>query len=296
MTFYSTSCQRSVPEFSGDMAFQFLEQQCAFGPRNPGSDGYDMCKEFYLQKLNSVADSVFTQTFTYTETRTDQTYLLTNIVAQFRPEAKRQILLGAHWDTRPWADRDPNINRRDEPILGANDGASGVAVLLECAEVFAKYPLPVGVTIVLFDGEDLGKEGTPESYAQGSKYFAENLPVKKPESAIIVDMVGDSELNIPVERNSQQQNPELIKALWQIAEDKQLPAFKQWLGRSVYDDHVPLFTKAGIPAIDLIDFNYPNRYVNYWHTHQDTPNQCSASSLDQVGEVILHYLYTLKDE
>ncbi len=291
--FLLAACEPSIPEFSGDMAFQFLEQQCAFGPRNPGSEGYTVCKEYYLQKLQAVADTVFTQTFTYTETRTGQTYSLTNIIAQFQPKAEKQILLGAHWDTRPWADRDSNPARREEPILGANDGASGVAVLLECAEVFHRYPPPIGVSLVLFDGEDLGKEGNPKSYAQGSRYFAENLPIAKPESAIILDMVGDSDLSIPVERNSMQQNPNLVKALWDIAEKQKRPAFKHWLGRTVYDDHIPLWEVAGIPAIDIIDFDYPNRYGNYWHTHQDTPDHCSASSLEQVGAVVIEYIYTI---
>ncbi len=286
-----SGCKSSVPTFSGDMAFQFLEQQCAFGPRNPGSEGYAVCKEYYLQKLGTVADTIFTQSFTLTETRTDETYSLSNIIARFQPDAERQILLGAHWDTRPWADRDPDIARRDEPILGANDGASGVAILMECAEIFYRYPPPIGVTIVLFDGEDLGREGDPESYAQGSKYFAEHLPIAKPESAIILDMVGDAELNIPIERNSLKQNPQLVRKLWKIAEELKLPAFKQWLGPAIYDDHIPLWEKAGIPAVDIIDFRYPNRFTNYWHTHQDTPIHCSASSLAQVGDVIIHYLY-----
>lgn len=296
LSIFAFGCDHSIPEFSGDMAFQFLEQQCAFGPRNPGSEGYDVCKEYYVQKLSVAADTVFTQQFSYTETRHGQTYSLTNIIARFNPEADRQILLGAHWDTRPWADRDPNPLKREEPILGANDGASGVAVLLECAEIFNRYPPPIGITLVLFDGEDLGKEGNSRSYAQGSRYFAENLPILKPESAIIVDMVGDSDLRIPVERNSMTQNQELVRTLWRIAEELKLPAFKHWLGPAVYDDHIPLWEKAGIPAVDIIDFEYPNRYGNYWHTHQDTPERCSASSLDQVGEVIIHYIYSLKVE
>ena len=285
-------CKSAVSEFSGDNSFQFLEKQCSFGPRNPGSEGYKSCRNYLIETLGDFADTVLTQSFQVIVDK--DSFDLVNIIARFQQESNHHILLGAHWDTRPWADKDLNPELRQDPILGANDGASGVAVLLELARLFHKSAPPIAVTIVFFDGEDLGKEGEPKSYARGSSYFAENLPFPTPENAIILDMVGDIDLNIPIERNSYRQNPELVKALWKQAETLRLPAFKNWLGYTVYDDHVPLWEKARIPAVDIIDFEYPNRSVNYWHTHRDVPENCSPASLGQVGILLAHYIYNLE--
>ena len=287
-------CPSQEPSFSGIAAFGWLEKQCEFGPRNPGSDGYNQCKKFLIDNLNDFADTVFTQSFSYTELKYNNTYDLTNIIAQFNTPSDQHILLGAHWDTRPWADMDPNPSNWSKPIIGANDGASGVAVLLELAKMFKDQPPLIDITIVLFDCEDMGVEGIPNSYAQGSKYFAENLPVEKPDYGIIVDMVGDAVLEIPIERNSYRVAPELISILWDMAEELNLSAFKNSLGYDVFDDHIPLWEIAGIPAIDLIDMNYPNTRSNYWHTMNDTPNNCSPESLRQVGTLLTNYIYSLK--
>ena len=201
------------------------------------------------------------------------------------------MLLGAHWDTRPWADSDLNIEKHNQPIIGANDGASGVSVLLELAKIFHYNPPPIRVSIVLFDAEDMGRPGVPKSYARGSQFFAKNLPIEKPDEAIILDMIGDKELHIPIERYSYQQNKDLVKKLWSLANKLNLEAFESRIVHTIYDDHVPLWQEAKIPAIDIIDFNYPNRYSNYWHTSQDTPDNCSAQSLGQVGNLLVHYIY-----
>lgn len=294
ITLIFIGCTSSGVKFSGESAYQLLEKQCDFGPRNPGSEGYYKCKEFYINYLNDYADTVFVQDFSYTELKERNTYVMSNIIAQFNSEKTEHILLGAHWDTRPWADSDPNPNNRNIPILGANDGASGVAVLLELAKMFSEKRPNLKITIVLFDGEDMGVEGIHDSYAQGSKYFADNLLIDKPDYGIIVDMIGDKILEIPIERNSYRVAPQLISELWEIAEQMNFPAFQNRLGYDVYDDHVPLWEIAGIPTIDLIDMNYPNRMINYWHTLQDVPENCSAESLEQVGSVIAKYIYDKK--
>lgn len=294
ITLFLFSCSSNNIQFEGEAAFAWLEKQCDFGPRNPGSQGYDNCKEFLIEELNGYADTVFTQNFTYTELRENDTFELDNIIAQFKSNSTMHALLGAHWDTRPWADMDPNPDNYQTPILGANDGASGVAVLLELAKMFASKPPPINITVVLFDGEDMGISGVPNSFAQGSKYFAENLPIEKPDYGIILDMIGDAILEISIERNSYRIAPELVNELWTKAEELKLNAFKNKLGYEMYDDHIPLWEIAEIPTIDIIDFNYPNQSINYWHTLQDIPQNCSPNSLEQVGSLIATHIYSQK--
>jgi Zn-dependent M28 family amino/carboxypeptidase len=293
LTIFLTSCQTNEIKFDGNSSFIWLEKQCDFGPRNPGSTGYFDCKEFLLQNLREFSDTVFTQNFTYTELRENNTYDLSNIIAEFKADSEKHILLGAHWDTRPWADQDLNPSNHFTPIIGANDGASGVAVLLELAKMFKSNQPPVNISIVLFDGEDMGVEGIPDSYAKGSQYFAENLPIKKPDFGIIIDLIGDRILEIPIERHSYRVAPDLVNELWDLAEELKLPAFQNRLGYDIYDDHIPLWEIAEIPAIDLIDFNYPNQRINYWHTLNDVPQNCSPESLEQVGRLLINYIYSL---
>ena len=197
-TIFIFSCQTNEIQFDEDSAFNWLEKQCEFGPRNPGSKGYFDCKDFLIQNLNGYSDTVFIQNFTYTELRENNTYDLSNIITEFITDSEKHILLGAHWDTRPWADQDLNPSNRFTPIVGANDGASGVAVLMELAKMFKSNPPPINISIILFDGEDMGVEGINNSWAKGSQYFAENLPIQKPDYGIIVDMIGDSNLEIPI--------------------------------------------------------------------------------------------------
>ena len=293
LTIFIANCQTNEVKFDGNAAFNWLEQQCEFGPRNPGSIGYVDCKEFLIKSLENFSDTVFTQNFKNTELQENKTYDLSNIIAEFKVNSEKHILLGAHWDTRPWADRDLDVSNHFTPIIGANDGASGVAVLMELAKMFDKHPPPINITLVLFDGEDMGVEGVNNSWAKGSQYFAKNLPIQKPDFGIIVDMIGDSNLEIPIERNSYRIAPELVNELWDLADKLKLSAFQNKLGYDIYDDHIPLWEIAEIPAIDLIDFNYPNQRINYWHTLNDVPQNCSSESLEQVGQLLSTYIYSL---
>ena len=286
-----SSCNNAVPNFDKGNAFRYLVEQCEFGPRNPGSNGYKQCLDYLQNTLSGFADTVLLQSFVLDDLVNEKSYDLTNIIARFKVGAPQQLLIGAHWDTRPWADEDPDTEKRNDPIIGANDGASGVAVILELARILNASPPPIGITLVLFDGEDMGRSGTPKSYAQGSLAFAKDLPIEKPDEAIILDMIGDAELHIPIERNSYRQNRQLVKKLWSMAEELSLDAFESRIVYTLYDDHVPLWDEARIPAIDIIDFNYPNSYANYWHTTQDLPENCSAESLGQVGTLLVHYIY-----
>ena len=290
---FLTNCQTNEVKFDGNSAFNWLEQQCEFGPRNPGSVGYVDCKEFLIKSLTNFSDTVFAQNFKNTELRDNKTFDLSNIIAEFKVNSEKYILLGAHWDTRPWADRDLDISNHSTPIIGANDGASGVAVLMELAKMFDNHPPPVNITLVLFDGEDMGVEGVNNSWAKGSQYFAKNLPIQKPDFGIIVDMIGDSNLEIPIERNSYRVAPDLVNELWDLSEMLKLPAFQNRLGYDIYDDHIPLWEIANIQTIDLIDFNYPNQQINHWHTLNDVPQNCSYESLEQVGQLLSTYIYSL---
>ena len=286
-----SSCNNAVPNFDKVNAFQYLVEHCELGPPNPGSNGYKQCLEYLQKTLSGFADTMLLQPFVLDDLVSEKSYDLINIIARFKVNDPQQLLIGAHWDTRPWADEDPDPEKRNDPIIGANDGASGVAVILELARILNASPPPIGITLVLFDGEDMGRSGTPKSYAQGSLAFAKDLPIEKPDEAIILDMIGDAELHIPIERNSYRQNRQLVKKLWSMAEELSLDAFESRIVYTLYDDHVPLWTEAKIPAIDIIDFNYPNSYTNYWHTTQYLPENCSAESLGQVGTLLVHYIY-----
>ena len=287
----SIGCQTRIPVFNGDAAFTHLVAQCDFGPRNPGSVGHQKALDYFLNVLTTLADTVSTQSFTEIMPRSKQKVEMHNIIAQFNPKAKKQIMISAHWDTRPWGDRSLSIMRKDQPILGANDGASGVAILLELAKVLHDNPQKIGVNLVLFDAEDFGSSGDSWSYCKGSQYFAKNLPITLPEYAINLDMVGDANLEIYIERISYKQNPSLVLDLWGLAEELKLSGFKKMAKYSIFDDHVPLYELAGIPAVDIIDFDYPDEKTNYHHTYNDIVENCSPESLRQVGTLMVQHIY-----
>ncbi|MBI3579516.1 MAG: M28 family peptidase, partial [Ignavibacteriales bacterium] len=195
------------------------------------------------------------------------------------------------WDTRLWADQDPNPANRNKPMLGANDGASGVAVLLEIARLLKQSPPQIGIDIVLFDGEDLGKTGNPESFSAGAKYFANNkAPGFHPRFGINLDMVGDKVLEIPREINSDRYAPDVMNVIYSTAKELNIPQFSNSIGEEIIDDHLPL-NNIGIRTVDLIDFNYPDRSNKYWHTLADTPDKCSEESLAAVGQVLITVIY-----
>ena len=277
----------SVPPFDGESAYRYLEAQCSFGPRNPGSGGHAKCLEFLSGELKKYSSEVRLQSFEASAGLLSGTGKMTNIIAVFHSSASpgNAILLTAHWDTRPIADRDPDPGKRGMPIPGANDGASGVAILLEAARRMKENPPPRPVTIVFFDGEDGGSEGELETWCLGSKHFASGLSGSEYRFAVLLDMVGDKDLSIPMEGYSVQVARDRVDDLWGRARRLGIPAFKNRMGTYVYDDHVPLI-QAGIPSVDLIDFDYP-----FWHTVADTPDKCSPESLKAVGTIILALIY-----
>ena len=265
--------------FDADRAWEDLVSQVAFGPRVPGTPEHRACADWLAERLVAAGGTVTRDRFRYTVGR-GTVWELENLLGRFGPEGGGRLLLLAHWDTRPWADKDPDPAKRNLPIPGANDGASGVAVLLEASRHLAEVGLPRGVDLLFVDGEDLGTEDDPEGYCRGSRRFA-SLGLGDYSAAIVLDMVGDAGLRIPVEPYSVAGAPELVDRVWSRAERLGVRAFSRDLGPPVFDDHVPLL-EAGLPAIDLIDFDYPP-----WHTLADDATAVDRRSLEAVGRVVL---------
>ena len=270
--------------FDQDRAFVLLEAQCAFGPRNPGSIGHQQCLDFLVREMTAWADTTWTQPFSYTSNDTKATLELTNVVAQFNVQQKDRILLCAHWDTRPFADRDPNPANRQTPIMGANDAGSGTAILLEIARQLHLNPVKIGVDLVLFDGEDYGREEVLEDYLIGSKYYAKALREPKPRFGILLDMVGDRDLHIPFEGNSWYYSKQIVDKIMAAAKRQNVKTIENKPSNPIMDDHIPLM-EAGISMVDMIDMDYA-----YWHTTQDVPANCSAYALGDVGRTVLDLL------
>ena len=277
----------SVPDFDENSAFEYLTKQVSFGPRVPNSKAHEECKNFLISEISKYADAVNVQNFTHNYL--GKTFKLSNIIASFNLISGFRILLCAHWDSRPYADEEKEPSKRIQPVPGANDGASGVAVLLEIARILKDNPPPIGIDIVFFDGEDLGIAGDLDNFCIGSKYFAKNKSVNySPQFGILLDMVGDKDLQIFKERNSVEYAPDVVEYVWGIARELEISEFRDQVKYDVYDDHIPL-NEAGIRTIDIIDFDYP-----YWHTTEDTPDKCSPQSLKKVGSVILNLIYKYK--
>ncbi len=280
------NCTSNLPlEFNGDRAYQYLQAECQFGPRNPGSAGHRALKKYLLDFFSAYSNLIESQDFVWEDTTGHLKLELSNIIVSFYPERKERVLLCAHWDTRPWADRDSNPGNRLTPILGANDGASGVAVLMALAPVLSEKKPRYGVDLVLFDAEDYGSDEHPERWCLGSSYFSRNLGGYKAAFGILLDMVGDKDLQIYKEGYSNRYAKEVVDLVWKKAEKLSIPNFKPEVKYNLVDDHIPLIN-AGIPCIDIIDFDYP-----YWHTLGDTPAKCSPESLEKVGKLLLKVLY-----
>lgn len=280
----SDASEVKAPAFSEDNAFELLRTQVNFGPRMPGHAAHDNQLKWMVDYLRSRADTVETQPFNYTTTKGKQ-LALANVFARFNPSAQDRVLLVAHWDTRPTADEDPDSTKRKDPILGADDGASGVALLMEIANVLSKNKPPIGVDLLFVDGEDWGPSG--EDMYLGAKHFAANLPAGyKPLYGIVVDMIADQNPVYPIESNSQDRAPEVVERVWRTAEQLGLGNhFRRSSAGGIEDDHMPL-NQAGIRTIDIIDFDYP-----YWHTTGDVVEHTAPKGLGVVGKVLLTLIF-----
>ena len=296
-----------VPQFDADSAFQFVAKQTLFGPRVPETPAHAACAEWLTAKLSEWADTVIVQEFR-TRLFNDKGIDGKNIVAVFHPEAKKRIVLCAHWDSRPFADHDPDAANSRTPIDGANDGASGVGVLLECARQFHFQALPekLGVDIVLFDLEDYGphkddadnySDDRVNFWALGSQYWSKHPHVygHKAYYGILLDMVGGSNPNFPKEYYSQGYAAWVSNKVWRKAADLGYrPYFTNELGGMISDDHIPMNQVAGIPTIDIIDLHPESSnecFPEEWHTLNDNLEHIDKATLGMVGDVLLHVVY-----
>ena len=278
----------NTQDFSGKFnklrAYEHLVNQCNYGPRVPGSEAHQKCLGYIKENLEKCGFKVELQQFKKYSSLLGQELELTNIVGSINSDKKKRICLSAHWDSRPIAEEDSK--NKNSPILGANDGASGVAILLEVAKVLGENQPDCGVLIIFFDGEDLGFKENIYEYCLGSQYFVENALDKFPfDLGINIDLVGDKDLDIKKEMYSINSSKETVEKIWQIGKSISENAFPDITGRMVYDDNVP-FIKKGKKYINLIDYNY-----KYWHTLDDTPDKCSPESLSIVGKTLLKFIY-----
>ena len=273
--------QDAIPprEFDGAGAFRYVETQLGFGPRIPGTTGHQRMAAWLDSLLRLRADSVVVQRWVHVTARGDSLRLV-NFIARFNPAAQTRLLFLAHWDTRPKAD---GFGSRDTAaaVPGANDGASGVAILLGMADVLRQTPPAIGVDLLFVDGEDYGDFGRDEDVLLGSRYYAgHQLPGPMPRFAVLFDMVGDKDLRIPPEGYSQTAAADVVDLVWDVARRiGHGNVFVPEGGGPLNDDHVPL-QQAGIRAIDVIDFTYP-----WHHTPDDTLDKVSPASLQVVGDV-----------
>lgn len=280
----------SWPSLDGEKAFEHILRQCSFGPRIPGTRAHEECSKYITEELRRAGSEVTHHRFIYKSHALRKELIGTNIWAKVKgSKPKESILLCAHWDSRPMADRDPVLSNRKKGVPGANDGASGVAVLLEVARILGARPPPREVHIVLFDMEDMG-ELPPggilkDPFCIGSRRFVSDHPDFRPSWGILLDMVGKKGLRIKREAISVALAPQLVNRIWNIARRRSSTAFSDELGQPIFDDHVP-FLERGIPVVNLIDFDCP-----HWHTIEDTPDKCSPESLRQVGDALLEVIY-----
>jgi len=274
--------------FNGARAYDYLKQICALGPRPSGSKGMDAQQKLLVEHFSNLGGKVHLQRFEARHPVDGSPVPMANLVVQWHPESKERVLLCAHYDTLPFPMRDPHD--RKGVFLGANDGASGVAILMELAHDVPTLPTRYGVDFVLFDAEEFIFREDGE-YFLGSEHFARSYRKEPPGHryrwAVLLDMVGDADLQIYQEKNSVwwADTRPLVAEIWATAKRLGVREFIPSRKYEVRDDHLALHNVAGIPACDLIDFDYPA-----WHTRADVPDRCSALSLAKVGWVVREWL------
>jgi glutaminyl-peptide cyclotransferase len=291
----SAAMPPSPAPIDGTRAFRYLQQICDLGPRIAGSESNTRQREMVAAHFREHGATVTEQPFSAPHPLTGKPVALANLIGSWHPQRNRRVVIAAHYDTRPFPDEERDPARRRLPFLGANDGASGVALLMEIAHHLNDLETPWGVDLVLFDAEELVYGRHPETrgeYFLGSKEFArryleaveERGSPQRYVAGVVLDMVGGKNLRINQEPHSLNLAPDLVREIWSIARRIGARSFRDRIGREVLDDHLPL-NNVGIPTIDLIDFDYP-----YWHKVDDIPANCAPESLQEVGRVVTAWL------
>ena len=291
----------TVPAFDSKQAFEHLQKICAIGRRISTTEGMLQQQKYLRQWFEPMQAEVNLQKFLvrnplanrarFSEVQTELE--LSNMIVRFRPELKQRLLFCCHYDTRPYPDRD----RRNPQgtFIGANDGASGVAVLCELGRNLAQSKGPYGIDLVFFDGEEFVYVARRDPMFLGSNHFAKQYLQRGEDFryayAVLIDMVGDKNLQIYFERNSLKYAPRLTRSIWGVANRLKIREFIAKEGHTISDDHLPLNRIAGIPTCDIIDFDFPTLGSKnaFWHTEKDIPENCSAESLGKVGKVLLQW-------
>jgi hypothetical protein len=283
-----------TPEFNADSAYAFVAKQVAFGPRTPNSNAARKNAKWMADFFRKLGWEVTIQ-HDFVTAYDGVELEMNNIIAKYNPSAKKRIQFSAHWDTRPWADQDNE--RTDEPIDGANDGASGVGVIMEMARVITSDSLETGIDVVLFDIEDYGKSGYENSYCYGSQYWYANYNPNqiKPEFGVNLDMVGDPNAQFTYEGFSMQYARRYLDIIWKAAKDLgHEKYFVNSMDGEIIDDHYWV-NKVGIPCVDVIHRHPQTRgFAESWHTHDDNMDNISKKTLQVVGETMLQVIYRMK--
>ena len=279
--------------FDGQAAFALAQQQCDFGPRVPATPAHDKCADWLTTSLQASCDTVIVQQASVTTGQGKQLGIK-NIIGVINPRAEQRLLLLAHWDTRPWADNDPDQANHTKPVMGANDGASGVAVLLQLARQLKAEGTTLGIDIVLVDAEDMGINDDEESWCLGTQYWTQHPHVTgyKPLFGILLDMVGAPDARFTREYYSMYYAGGFTEAIWRSAGGGH---FINDNGGAVTDDHV-FINRAGIARVDIIDLRSDSDtgFCPVWHTVNDTMEHISATTLAEVGQTLLNVIASLE--
>ena len=289
-----------TPAFSADSAYHYIQQQVDFGPRIPNTPEHIACADYLANSLTRFGATVTKQ---HADLKAfDGTILKAiNIIGAFNPEAKTRVLLFAHWDTRPWADHDADPANHKKPVLGANDGGSGVGVLLEIARQIGLRQPAIGIDIIFFDAEDYGAYETAntessDSWCLGSQHWAQNphTPGYRARYGILLDMVGAKNATFYREQISDYYAKHIVDKVWNTAASLGFSNyFINKRGGAITDDHLYINKLAGIPSIDIIQYdpNTENGFGDYWHTVNDTMENIDKNTLMAVGTTVLHVVY-----
>ncbi|MBR1543911.1 MAG: M28 family peptidase [Muribaculaceae bacterium] len=289
----AAAAPRPSVSFNADSALSLVRQQCEFGPRVPETKAHELCLQWILDRAAQVGAEVTTQKGVVTAFN-GVPLNITNVMASILPHKQQRILLLAHYDSRPWADNDPDPANHKRPVMGANDGASGVAVMLELARVLQGSDLPVGIDLLFVDAEDYGDSGNDDSWALGTQFWAASELAKDyhPMHAILLDMVGATGAQFGFEYFTMQYAAATATAVWDAAASAGFaPYFVRRPAGAITDDHVTL-CRAGIPCIDIIDLR-DNGFFPQWHTVGDTMQVIDPATLKAVGQTLVTFITSL---